>query len=106
MRIIFLFLICFTLVGCGASTTYNVYFHTGSFRVSDKLVIEPGQGGDDSSSTSSGETAGGTESSPGGSNLLRGYAQQGNIFQIGTSQRPSTEATTDANADLDVTPSP
>lgn len=91
-----------SLVACGTTTTYNITFQTGAFRVAEELQIEPGQGGDDGSSTTSGETAGGTESSPGGSNLLRGFAQQGNIFQIGTASKPQTEATVDAQASATV----
>ena len=79
---------------CGGSTG-RVYDH-GAFRVADELTLKPGQAGDDSSGTSGGPTAGGDEASPGGSNLLRGFAQQGNIFQIGTSQKP--DVTTDAKA--------
>ena len=91
------------ITGCGTTTTYNITFQRGAFRVSDKLTIEPGQGVDDASSTTSGgETAGGTEASPGGSNLLRGVAQQGNIFQIGTSAKPQTSASVDAAASATV----
>ena len=83
------------LAGC-TTTNYNIDFHNGAFRVADELTLKPGQAGDDSSGTSGGPTAGGDEASPGGSNLLRGFAQQGNIFQIGTSQKP--DVTTDAKA--------
>lgn len=84
-------------LGACTATTYNIDFHSGAFRVSDRLTVEPGQGGDDSSSTAGGATAGGADGAPGGSNLLRGAAQQGNIFQIGTSQKP------DVKTDLDAT---
>lgn len=89
------------LTGCGTTTTYNITFQTGAFRVADSLTVEPGQGGDDSGGPT-GEAAGGTESSPGGSNVLDGFAQQGNIFQIGTASKPATTATTDASATVDL----
>jgi hypothetical protein len=90
------------LAGCGTTTTYNINFQNGAFRVADSLTLEPGQAGADTSSTASGATTGGTEASPGGSNLLRGFAQQGNIFQIGTASKPQTEATVDAKASATV----
>jgi len=83
-------------LGACAQTNYNIDFHTGAFRVADDLTVEPGQAGDDGSSTASGSTAGGRDGAPGGSNLVRGFAQQGNIFQIGTSQAPETTAKTAA----------
>ena len=92
------------LVGCGSTVTYNITFSSGAFRVADELTIEPGQGGDDASSTAGAPTAGGTDSSPGGSNVLDGFAQQGNIFQIGTSAKPTTTATTDTKVDVDGIP--
>lgn len=83
-------------LGACTATTYNIDFHEGAFRVADELTVDPGQAGDDGSNTASGSTAGGADGAPGGSNLVRGFAQQGNIFQIGTSQRPET--TTRASA--------
>ena len=94
---------CMLLGGCGSTTTYNITFEQGAFRVSDRLTVEPGQGGDDSGGPN-GTAAGGTESSPGGSNVIDGFANQGNIFQIGTSAKPTTTATTDAAVDATLTP--
>jgi len=88
-----------TLCGC---TTYNVYFEDGSFRVAESLTVEPGQGGDDTGGpTASGSGVGGQKMSPGGSNVLDGFAQQGNVIQIGGSE---TTPTTTADIDATVTP--
>ena len=96
------FLVC----GCGTvrpSITYNITFHGGAFRVADELQVEPGQGGDDSSSVD-GSAAGGTDLSPGNNVVIRGFADQGNIFNIGTSQPSTNEtaATVDAKASATV----
>lgn len=101
MKTLTIALIALALTGCTA-TTYNIDFHSGAFRVSDRLTVEPGQGGDDSSSTAGGAATGGADGAPGGSNLLRGAAQQGNIFQIGSSQKPTT--TTDLDATVPAGP--
>lgn len=84
------------LLAACTTTNYNIDFHEGAFRVADTMKIEPGQGGDDSSNTAGAPTSGGEEASPGGSNLLRGFAMQGNIFQIGTAAKPTN--TTDVKA--------
>lgn len=96
MKYLTLILLALSLCAGCAQTNYNIDFHSGAFRVADELTVDPGQAGDDGSSTASGSTAGGADGAPGGSNLVRGFAQQGNIFQIGTSQRPET--TTRASA--------
>ena len=81
------------LLMLGGCTTYNVYFEDGSFRVADELTVrtQPGQGGDDSSGQT-GETAGGSEGSPGGSNINRGFANQQNLIQLGAATKPTTDA--------------
>jgi hypothetical protein len=83
-------------LGLSACTTtnYNIDFHEGAFRVADELKVSPGQGGDDGSSASGGENSGGEEGAPSGSNSLNGFAQQGNIFQIGTAAKSEGEART------------
>lgn len=88
MKTLATLILALSLGACG-STVYNIDIHPGAFRVADELTVNPGQG-DDSGSTASGATAGGQEASPGGSNLLRGHAQQGIIIQIGTSAKPET----------------
>ena len=89
--------IALVLTAC-TSTNYNIDFHEGAFRVADEMKVSPGQGGDDGSSTSSGAVAGGEDGSPGGSNLLDGFAQQGNIFQIGTAAKADGEVRTAVTA--------
>jgi len=91
-----------TCPACGTTTTYNITFQSGAFRVADKLEVTPGQGGDDASTLAGAATTGGIESSPGGSNIIRGFADQANIFQIGTSSKPDTSATVDAQASATV----
>ena len=85
------------LAGC-TTTNYNIDFHKGAFRVADKMKIDPGQGGDDGSSTAGAPTTGGEDGSPGGSNVLDGFAQQGNIFQIGTAAKSDGEVRTAVTA--------
>ena len=104
-----LLLLCAVALLCGACTTtrtvYNITFSPHAFKVSDELTVEPGQGGD-ATDTSANEAAstGGAEMSPGNTNWIRGFADQGNIFNIGTSTTPTTTTETDAQVDATVTP--
>lgn len=88
---------CVMLAGC-TTTNYNIDFHTGAFRVAETMKLDPGQGGDDGSSTAGAPTTGGEDGSPGGSNVLDGFAQQGNIFQIGTAAKSDGEVRTAVTA--------
>ena len=94
----------FALVGCTSTdTTYNIHFHPKAFRVAETLSVEPGQGGDATDSSGNEATAsGGTEMSPGNTNWIRGFADQGNIFNIGTATTPTTTAETDANLEATI----
>jgi hypothetical protein len=107
----FCVLVCGCLValifcsGCGSltpSVTYNITFHGGAFRVADELTVEPGQGGDDSSQVD-GSASGGTELSPGANVVIRGFADQGNIFNIGTSQPSTQDVSPDVKVDAKAT---
>ena len=72
------FLVC----GC----TYNqITFEPNSVRLSDKVTVEPGQGGDssDSGNNESTPTGGAGKLSPGGSNLIDGMLSFGLVIQQG-----------------------
>lgn len=101
MKTLTTLILALSLGACG-STVYNIDIHPDAFKVADELTVNPGQGGDDSSSTAGAPTSGGTDASPGGSNLIRGHGQQGVIIQIGTSAKPTT--TNDVTADLPTGP--
>lgn len=90
------FLVC----GC----TYNtITFETDCFKFTDKVTVEPGQGGDTSDTGAVADAAGvgGTgQLSPGGSNQLDGHMQYAIIVQQGA----STPSTTTPTIDVTVTP--
>ncbi len=86
---------------CGPACTYNqITFHPDCVRFTEKLTVEPGQGGDssDTGSTSEGAGVGGTgKLSPGGSNLLDGQLQFALIIQQGGETPSSTPVTVDVS---------
>ena len=69
---------------CAGCSYNHITFETDSVRFTDRLQIEPGQGGDSSDTGASGAATGGAgKLSPGGSNVLDGMAQFALIIQQG-----------------------
>lgn len=93
----FLVLAGFVLAGC----TYNqITFHPDCVRFTDKITVEPGQGGDssDTGASSEGSGVGGAgKMSPGGSNLLDGRLQFALVIQQGGETPSSTPVTVDVS---------
>ena len=94
-------------MACGTSTSNYIIFEKDSFNPFSGLTVEAGQAGSEAGGGAEGATTGGGgtgKMSPGGSNILDGWAQWAMIFQLGSEAVPTITTTTDATAEIPLTP--